>query len=541
MVVDGDRCRFDLVDQPWIPVRLLDGTVCEVGLRSALARAHEIVGLDLEFPTQEPALLRLLLAVCYRALEGPIDDAAWDELWKLPAIPESPLSDYLERWRESFDLFDPEVGFFQSPHLEPAGAGGLKPASKLISHAPSGNNVPVFTPITDAMDLTLSPAEAARWLVERHGWGTTSDKTGAKGNPKLKAGKDTPQVGHLGWIGFVAPIGKTLRETLLLNLIPWSRTGWIKSGPTDLPAWERSPLGPERQERPPAGVCDLFTWQGRRIRLFPESRAGEVTVAQVLICAGDDLPRDALRTVDPHTGWHSTKEKDGTLTFSPLRARPGQQVWRGLSALLALKDDDERAAVLSWLAALESRGVSQTSVLVTSAEFGSMSTTLKDLVSDRLETPVSVLRSEDLAAATVAGDAVSLAEKVAKALWHVANGPFLKHDPERDRYDVPEGKTNAAREARQAISEELYAALDAAFRHFLLGLAAPEPLMSARERWSDEVRKTGLEVARRHIAQLAATEAFTGALAEGWFRRALARACEEFCPSPDDKDHEEVV
>jgi CRISPR system Cascade subunit CasA len=530
-----ERFAFNLVDEPWLPVRLLDGTRCELGLVDTLTRAHELAGLDIEFPTQEPALLRLLLAVCYRALNGPADDAAWNALWHAESLPEATFTAYLGQWRTRFDLFSPDAPFFQTPGLEPAGKGGIKPANKLVAHAPAGNNVPIFTPITDASAQPLQPAEAARWVIERHAWGTAADKTGAAGNSRVKAGKDTPPLGYLGWIGFVAPIGRTLRETLLLNLVPASRTGLVATGPGDLPAWERPPTGPERVERPPRGVCDLFTWQGRRIRLFPERRDGQVLVPRVLVCAGDDVQRDAVRTIDPHTGWRVSKQRDGTLTYLPAKPRVGQQVWRGLSALLALEEGNQRAGVLSWVAALEERGVSVVSLLVTAAEFGSMSTTLDDLLADRLDAAVAILRTGDLEAATLAGDAAAFAERAARALWHVANGPFLSYDAERQRYAVPEGKDDGARGARQAIAEELFSELDAPFRRFLVDLATPRFVETGRRSWADHVTTVARALAARHLAQLSAANAFTGAAADRMFRRALRAARSTFDPVAETK------
>lgn len=525
--------RFDLVTAQWIPVRMLDGRACEFGLQDTLVRAHEIAGLNLEFPTQEPPLLRLLLAFCYRAMQGPVDDKAWDSLWDTPTLPEPAITDYLDRWRHRLDLFDSEAPFFQSPHLEPEGRDGRKPATRLISHAPSANSIPLFTPMTDQMGLTLSPAEAARWLIERHAWGTASDKTGAKGNPRLKAGKDSPQVGYVGWIGFTAPIGRSLHETLLLNLIPWSRTNLLCGGPNDLPAWERDPTGPTREERPPEGVCDLYTWQGRRIRLFPERRGDVDVVGSVLICAGDDVQRDAVRSVDPHTGWRSKKERDGTLTYSPLRAETGQQVWRGLSTLLASGADQQRAGVLSWLAAIEDRGIDHVSLLVTATAFGNMSSTVEDLLSDSLDTPVAVLRSEDLAAYTVVSDAAVLADEAAKALKHIANGPFLKLD-EKGRYTVPKGKEEQARKARGVISEDLFACLDVPFRRFLSELGGVQDLADSRKRWAAVTSEQAHLVAERSVATWAAAQVFTGTMAEGWFRRALAKATASFYPNGND-------
>ena len=532
----GTDLRFDLANEPWLPVRLAGGEADEVSLRSALLRAHEITGLDLEFPTQEPALLRLLLACCYRAFEGPADDAGWRELWDAPQLPAERVDAYFDRWSGRFDLFSELAPFFQSPGLEPAGKGGVKPASKLVAHAPSGNNVPVFMPVTDATGLVLEPAEAARWLVERHAWGTASDKTGAKGNPRLKAGKDTPQIGHLAWIGFVAPIGRTLRETLLLNLVPWQLSNLVRGGPDDLPAWERDPLGAARRTRPPDGVCDLFTWQSRRIRLYPERRGDKVVVSKVLVCAGDEVDRDAARTTDPHVGWRSTRAKDGSISYSPLRARPGQQVWRGISSLLALEEQDSRAGVLSFLARLEVRGISTVSLLVTSAELGQMSTTLKDLVSDRLETPVAVLRATDPEAATVAAEAVVLAAAAARALGRVAEVPYLSYDEEARRHQVPEGRSKQASSAREALAEELYGALDAPYRRFLVELGEVADRDEARETWARTVTKTAHDLAAREMAQLSPAQAFAGAMAESAFRQALKKARNDFSPAEERKE-----
>lgn len=522
---------FNLIDEPWLPVRFPDGDAGEVGLRDALVRAHEIAGLDVDYPTQEPALLRLLLAVCYRALQGPADDQAWRALWTAGKLPSAALDAYLERWRSRFDLFHPDTPFFQSPGLEASGKDGSKPANKLIAYAPSGNNVPIFTPITDSTSLRLSPAEAARWLIERHAWGTTADKTGAKGNHRVKAGTYTPQIGHLGWIGFVAPIGDTLFKTLALNLVPWSRTTLVTVGPEDLPAWERPPTDARRTERPPDGTCDLFTWQGRRIRLFPESVDGKLTVPRVLICAGDNVQRDAVVSVDPHTGW-SHKTKRGTVSVTPTRAHLDQQVWRGLAALLALDDDTKRAGVMSWLAAVADMDiVPRVSLLVSAAEYVSQSAIINDLLVDRLETVISVLREDDLVVATLATDAAGFVEKTARALEHIADARYLKYDKEQRHYIVPEGKRAQAKAARVALAEELFGELDQRFRRFLVELGSAEFVDHARHDWAEMVEAVGSDLCRRRLAQMNAAEAFTGAYAESRFRQALLVARKSFAPS----------
>ena len=57
--------EFNLLDEPWVRVLCADCTVREVSLTEALLHAHEYKGLAGELPTQDVAVLRLLLAVLH--------------------------------------------------------------------------------------------------------------------------------------------------------------------------------------------------------------------------------------------------------------------------------------------------------------------------------------------------------------------------------------------------------------------------------------------------------------------------------------------
>ena len=118
--------EFNLLEEPWIRVRRPDCTVEEVSLSDALLCSHEYADLAGELPTQDVAVLRLLLAVLqtvfYRVdLEGrdaPLqeeDDALerWGLLWERRRLPEKPIREYLDAWRDRFWLFHPERPFYQ--------------------------------------------------------------------------------------------------------------------------------------------------------------------------------------------------------------------------------------------------------------------------------------------------------------------------------------------------------------------------------------------------------------------------------------------
>lgn len=57
--------EFCLLEEPWIRVLRQDCTVEEVSLVDALVRAHTFRALAGELPTQDAAMLRMLLAVLY--------------------------------------------------------------------------------------------------------------------------------------------------------------------------------------------------------------------------------------------------------------------------------------------------------------------------------------------------------------------------------------------------------------------------------------------------------------------------------------------
>ena len=88
--------EFNLLTEPWIRVRLRDNTVREVSLTEALVSAQDYVDLAGEMPTQNAAVLRLLLAVLFTVFSrvdakgkpqplAQSDDALerWSELWQL--------------------------------------------------------------------------------------------------------------------------------------------------------------------------------------------------------------------------------------------------------------------------------------------------------------------------------------------------------------------------------------------------------------------------------------------------------------------------
>ena len=87
--------EYNLLDEPWIPVRLVDGTITDVGLLELLRRTTDIADLACELPTQSIAIQRLILAIAYR-VATPRDTRDWARQWD-DGAPTEQMIEYLEQ------------------------------------------------------------------------------------------------------------------------------------------------------------------------------------------------------------------------------------------------------------------------------------------------------------------------------------------------------------------------------------------------------------------------------------------------------------
>ncbi|GAA4978910.1 hypothetical protein GCM10023205_54080 [Yinghuangia aomiensis] len=429
---------FNLVDDPWLhgePAVATDGHSAgldghEYGLREMLLESHRFTGLTVEIATMLPALLRqVVLPVVVDALGQPKSTADWLDRFRRGAFSPAEcqrLSSYLEEWRERFELFDPVAPFGQAGGLRTA-KGDTKGAALIVATAATGNNVPLFSSRTEGDTLALTPAEAARWLLHTQCWDTAAIKTGAVGDSQAKLGKTTGNpTGPLGHLGVVVPLGRTMYETICLN-IPVNPDGRADAG---MPHWRRQPQGPTWTIRGADGVLDLWTWQSRRIRLFPEDTPDGPRVTRVIVAAGDRLRE--LPDTEPHTAWTlpaTGKAKPGAapVLLRPRRHQPGRATWRGLDALLAVrrheapatthKDGFATSVLLDQL-----RGVLDhlppdypLQIDLTGVFYGNQSAVVDDIFHDATPLPLQALPQDSLIRATILM-ATEQAEQLARAV-----------------------------------------------------------------------------------------------------------------------------
>nr|WP_237450279.1 type I-E CRISPR-associated protein Cse1/CasA [Nocardiopsis alba] len=509
------------MDDPWLPYITTRGTAGTGSLRYVLTQAHEIRDLIVDVPTQYPPILRMLVALLHRALADknsapstfPWSAGQWKTLHEREDLPGDKIDLYADSWRNVFGLFDRERPFLQVPKSRLTTSQD-KTAALLIPDAASGNNVPLFSSHRDDSPTPLTPAQAARWLLHVHAWDTAGIKTGAAEDPRSNKGKTTGNhTGPLGGMGVLVPAGRTLKETLLFNLLVLDRE---LTSEGDQPVWERGPLSAEWDTRAPAGLLDRYTWVGRRVRLIPEDDGdGGVVVRQAIVCAGDRVePMIRPQIREPHTAWLKNRPKTGkeasvgpVSSHRPKRHTPGQELWRGLGGLLGWddyldRDDSLKPQVLHRLAQHFTRGRKLPVIQLRAygMSYGLQNAIIDDTYFDSLPLPLVLLlggetrdleerKARDLGKRVV--KCVADTEEAGRALGHLA----------ADLAFAEGGDPGTEQQARDRVTRQFFADLDQPFRTWISGTTDPDRAEEYQGEWHALARRRARRLANDLISR----------------------------------------
>ena len=487
---------FNLVDEPWMIVRGLDGATEELSLSNVFERARELASLANDTPTQDFAILRVLLAVVQRAVLTSSDDcddplALWEELWQTRSLPIEEIRTYLSEWRNRFDLFDDEAPFMQVANLE-ASNGSVSEIRKLIADVPDGKALFSLRSGSGLDDMAFG--EAARWLVHVHAFDTAGIKTGVKGDSDAKNGKSYPiGTGWAGRLGGIYLEGHTFSETLLLNLVLCDNVYDVDSAELitedDMPVWERAPQKPGNSGRFPSGPSDFYTWQSRRVRLIADG--GKVT--SVVLSNGDKVDTHNQYLLEPMSSWRRSPNQEKKLGIHPVlfpaTHKSDRALWRGLTSLLPQVADGEdflAPGVIMWAQALSSDDMGSPSVSDgyevrihgTGVEYGVQSSVITEMTDDAMLVSMFLLSRQGELARFEAKECMEQTERAVRELGRLARRLSLAcgDDPER---------TGSAQV--RAVSEA-YFELDDAFRSWLSGLGAKSDLRAEKNRWYETAR-----------------------------------------------------
>ncbi len=414
---------FNLVDEPWIPCTMLDGTRRSLGLRETLTQAQDVGELGGDSPLEVASLHRLLLAVLHRNFDIG-DSQQWGTLWESGAFDSGVINGYFEKWRSRFDLFDGERPFYQVAGLDLTKGGS---SARLFFH--QDNNATLFTHVATADPPSLTPPESARLLVGFMAFDVGGLKTGGPAKAAM-----------LNNGAVVLVKGSNLFQTLMLNLCryaPEQGDPWDFNRDHDIPAWERD-KAPHAEHRNPAGYIDLLTWQSRRIRLQPETgQDGSTVVKNVVIMKGAQPPNNfGLRNRETMLAFRSNPHAKGQQDPWPVVTfREDRALWRDSHALMySTNAESVQPKTFTWVADLASEGIIPYSQIVPVDVFGLGSTRAKiDFWRhERLPLPLAYLKDKQLA--DTLRDVLDLTETTAqnlnRAMWTMATR-MLAAGPDR--------------------------------------------------------------------------------------------------------------
>ena len=501
--------EYNLLDEPWIPVRLLDGTIADVGLLELLRRTTEIADLACELPTQSIAIQRLVLAIAYRVVP-PRDARDWARQWDEGA-PTEQMIEYLERWRDRFYLFGGCFPFMQVADLRTAkdAVSGLE---KLIADVPNGEQF--FTTRHGRALACIPPSEAARWLVHVQAYDPSGIRSGAVGDSQVKGGKGYPigpsWCGHLGLVWLK---GKDLDETLVLNLVPadaaqlrgvestteWGACSWEDSEAESAVRGDYSLLDPSGTPRD-ISIPRLLTWHSRRVRLVG-NREG---VTGVVLAQGDKLAPQQMHRYEPQSLWrYSTPQskKFKQDVYMPRKYEAGRALWRNLPGTLPTvttvqgvdkqpKQEFLPSATLSFHYQLDNASIETTypkvmRIQAVGVTYGPQEATFDDIYSDELTLSVAVMRVEREDLSAEIDRQVRLTEEVARDVGTLAANLARA---------AGESGDGAGDGARDRAKELFFSAVDNDFRAWLTQVDGLESARDVGRRWERTLRQHATDI-----------------------------------------------
>ena len=484
--------RFNLGDQTWLLTRLKSGEMAELSLRDYFKRVYEIDRIYTGSPLTDTAIFGVVLAIFARAtfLSGNVEayggSAAWIRQMRKPDEENlKAVLAYLEIYKDRFWLLGGERPFMQVYDLRTA-KGETKSIARLIADSESE----YFSQRAEVTLKSLSFAEAARYLVTLQAYDYSGIKSGAVGDPRVKGGKGYPLgVGWYGATGKVIVHGSNMMETLLYNLDYEQLTS--ESFEHDLPVGERleadtaapraymggSAAAYKDEPGPASGMCEILTWQSRRVRLHHDGER----VTSVLVSNGDKwLDRNTY--TDPLTGYRYSKNQSSKTeqVWMPQTHAAERTLWRGADALLTrLTPESEKqnkpAPVIRQLGSGRYFPTdAEVQVQLVGVEYGTQSSIIENIISDSMTLELSLLTDVGVSASQMVRENIQTTMDAAIALGQFA-GQLLQ-------------AAGREYEFRADATEALLNRMEDAFRLWLADQRALEDIAEKKKEWQSRVR-----------------------------------------------------
>ena len=495
---------FNLCNEPWIPVLYVSGQTQEVSLKQLFDEGNSIRKIHSGDATTDVAILGVAVVIFFRAVLENKEE--YGELYREPKKWIQNISlggseqlyfvqDYLKKYQDRFNLFGAKRPFMQVADLHTS-KGEVKPVSRLVLDSESE----YFSMRAEQALTSLSYAEAARYLVTVQAYDYSGIKSGAVGDPRVKGGKGYPLgVGWYGTTGKIIVHGENLIETLLYCIdyeqllnVEKVKGKSHRIALQDKSVWERElpdtaapraykggdPTKYKDEPAPAVGMCEILTWQSRRVRLFPEN--GRVT--GVLVSNGDKW-FDRNTYTDPLTAYRFSKNQSTQTNpvWMPKAHSAERTLWRGVDALLTRLDSsqikqDKPAPVIRQISSGKYFPAgAKANVQLVGMVYGNQSAVIEGTIDESLSLELALLTEQGARISTTVRENIQITMDAAIALGQYA-GNLLR----------AAGKEY---EFRPSVTESILHRMEDEFRSWLADLSVSDDVSTQAAKWQSKVRR----------------------------------------------------
>ncbi len=501
--------EFNLLYEPWILVKTKRNEIREYSILEVFKHAHEVQQLAGELPTQDIAIMRLLLAIMHAAfVKSNVTDAEdakqlWQELWDLKQFPYDIIERYLKQYEERFWLFHPQYPFYQVADIRDIinnyqikkgkkvkGEEKLKTVARLIGELFQSDHVSrLFPGRSGEQQCLLHYAEAARWLLHLNGFDDDSAK-----NPTPKG------VGYLGQLGLIYAQGENLFKTLMLNFVLLDDNGkpFDDRKETAKAYWEKPVCKTiENLINQPNAQKDLLTMQSRRILLKREH--GQII--GYLLTMGDYFDKDQGLFNEQMTVWKS----DEKIGFIPKRHVMEKQVWRDFASLVnsgEANSNSRDSGVIHWRKILQndsilSDDIVKMCIVGVCYRLKGAGWQIVDFVNDSLQVNSAILGTIGVLWIDEIVKALAATDKAVYFLgWLAVNIATVEGNSGDNNKDLEKGRI------RTNVREQGYQQLDGPFREWLVSINPQQDNMEDRmTEWRETAKKIILSEGEKIINQ----------------------------------------
>lgn len=334
----NEENTYNLIDEPWIPVLMHDGTNRSVSLGEIFADTKgDIADLALN-PYERVAVFRLLLCIAQAAL-GPErlkDERAW---LAAKDIVGPVSSEYLKNWHHRFFLYGPHA-FLQPDCIALVKPDGATPCDKLVFELASGNKSTLFDHNASSGCYRLSDAGLALGMIAYQNFssGGLSGQCVWDGIATEKSIQGAPCRERS--MLFTIIQGRTLLETVWMNLLTQKMVNETLMVEFGHPFWELTAL--TRAE----ALGNEKTLEGH---LAPLSRAIQLTRGTSTCVLGEALSypqipewREPMASVKLQKGGKKNEFNETYVSANPMR-----MPWRELTSILAVRETSGRKSAIA--------------------------------------------------------------------------------------------------------------------------------------------------------------------------------------------------